>query len=152
MKLVSSVFHEGGSIPSLYTCEGKGINPPLEISSVPPNAKSLVLIMDDPDVPKSLRPSGMFDHWVVFNIPPSTHKIAENATPPGIQGQNTKGQNQYYGPCPPDRQHRYFFKLYALDAMLSLPAGSTKAEVEKAMAPHILAQCQLIGLYEKKRK
>lgn len=151
MKLTSSVFHEGGDIPSLYTCEGQGVNPPLEISSVPAGAKSLVLIMDDPDVPKTRRPSGMFDHWIVFNIPPATHKISENATPPGIQGQNTYGQNQYFGPCPPDRQHRYFFKLYALDATLPLPAGSTKAVVEKAMEGHIIAQCQLMGRYEKKK-
>jgi Raf kinase inhibitor-like YbhB/YbcL family protein len=152
MKLTSSVFPEGGSIPSLYTCEGKGINPPLEISAVPPDAQSLVLIMDDPDVPKSRRPDGMFDHWIVFNMPPTTRQLAENATPPGIQGKNTAGGNAYFGPCPPDREHRYFFKLYALDAQLSLPAGSTKKQVEQAMAPHIIAQCQLMGRYEKKNK
>lgn len=149
MHLTSSAFKEGGIIPSLYTCEGKNINPPLEISGTPSGAKSLVLIMDDPDVPKTVRPDGMFDHWVVFNIPPTTKKIAENSTPPGTQGKNTKGQNQYFGPCPPDKQHRYFFKLYALDKLLDLPAGATKKELEKAMDKHILAQSQLMGLYEK---
>ncbi len=149
MKLTSPAFKEKGIIPSLYTCEGKNINPPLEISGVPPQAKSLVLITDDPDVPKYIRPDGVFDHWVIFNIPPNTHKIVENGTPPGVQGKNSKGDNQYFGPCPPDRQHRYFFKLYALDTLLSIPAASTKKEVEKAMHGHILAECQLMGLYEK---
>lgn len=149
MKLTSSAFKDHGIIPSLYTCEGKNINPPLEISGVPTNAKSLVLINDDPDVPKNLRPDGMYDHWIVFNMPPTIHKIAEHTTPPGIQGRSTNGKNQYVGPCPPDREHRYFFKLYALDTMLSLPAGSTKKEVEAAMHGHIIAECQLMGRYEK---
>ncbi len=149
MKLSSPVFKEGAIIPSVYTCEGKNINPPLEISGQPSNAKSLVLIMDDPDVPASIRPERMYDHWVVYNIPPDTHKIAEHSTPPGIQGRNTGGTNKYYGPCPPDREHRYFFKLYALDRMLDLHPGATKGEVEKAMHGHILAECHLMGRYEK---
>lgn len=149
MRLTSPAFKEGGIIPSLYTCEGKNVNPQLDISGVPPNAKSLVLLNDDPDVPKTLRPDGMYDHWVIFNMPPNTHKIAEHSTPPGIQGKNTGGQNNYTGPCPPDREHRYFFKLYALDAMLDLPAGATKKEVEKAMHGHIIAQTELMGRYEK---
>ena len=150
MKLTSPAFQDGEIIPSLYTCEGKNINPPLEINGVPTAAKSLVLIMDDPDVPAFVRADQMYDHWVLFNIPPKTHKIPEHASsPPGIQGRNTAGANQYTGPCPPDRQHRYFFKLYALDATLHLPAGSTKKEVEKAMEGHILVQSQLVGLYEK---
>lgn len=151
MKLTSTAFSEKGIIPSLYTCEGKNINPPLEISGVPANAKSLVLIMDDPDVPKTLRADGMYDHWVVFNIPPATRKIAENSTPHGVLGQNTGGKNQWIGPCPPDREHRYFFKLYALDKLLDLPAGSTKKQVEQAMKGHILAECQLMGRYEQKK-
>ncbi len=148
MKLTSSAFKEGGIIPSVYTCEGKGINPPLEISHVPPNAKSLVLLADDPDVPKSRRPDGMYDHWVIFNLPPATRHIAENGTPPGLLGKSTNGKNEYVGPCPPDREHRYFFKLYALDTMLALQPGATKKEVEKAMQGHIIAQCQLMGRYE----
>ncbi len=149
MKLTSPAFKEGGIIPSLYTCEGKEINPPLEMTAIPPEAKSLVLIIDDPDVPKSRRPDGMYDHWILFNIPPTTHKIAEHSTPPGMQGKSTNGKNQYVGPCPPDREHRYFFKLYALDTLLDLPPGSTKKEVEAAMQGHVLAQCQLMGRYEK---
>lgn len=149
MKLKSPAFQEGEVIPSLYTCEGKNINPPLEISETPDKTKSLVLIMDDPDVPKNLRPSGMYDHWVVFNIPPSTTKLEESSPPPGIQGKNTGGNNSYIGPCPPDAQHRYFFKLYALDTLLDLKEGVIKEEVEKAMEGHIIEQCQLMGIYEK---
>ena len=121
MRLTSKAFAEGTLIPSIYTCEGKGINPPLEFHNVPANAHSLVLIMDDPDVPASVRADQMWDHWVVFNIPPETKQFSEHATPPGVQGKNTGGQNKYQGPCPPDREHRYFFKLYALDTMLDLP-------------------------------
>ncbi|HSX26453.1 MAG TPA: YbhB/YbcL family Raf kinase inhibitor-like protein [Chlamydiales bacterium] len=149
MKLTSSAFKEGATIPSLYTCEGKSINPPLEISGVPPQAKSLVLIVDDPDVPSFVRADKMYDHWVVFNMPPHTHLIGEHSIPPGQQGRNTAGKNEYIGPCPPDREHRYFFKLYALDKMLELPAGATKKEVERAMHGHIVAQCQLMARYEK---
>ncbi|HLB59407.1 MAG TPA: YbhB/YbcL family Raf kinase inhibitor-like protein [Bdellovibrionota bacterium] len=151
MKLSSSAFKEDSTIPSLYTCEGKGINPPLDIVDVPSGAKSLALIMDDPDVPASLRPDRMYDHWVVFNIPPTTGHIAENSAPFGIQGKNTAGTARYFGPCPPDREHRYFFKLYALDAMLSLHPGATKKELLDAMEGHILSQCQLMGRYEKKQ-
>lgn len=149
MKLTSSAFKEKGIIPSLYTCEGKNINPPLEFQGVPAAAKSLVLIMDDPDVPRTLRPDGMYDHWVVFNIPPATKSIPEHAKPPGIQGMNTAGKSQYIGPCPPDREHRYFFKLYALDTLLQLFATATKKEVEAAMKGHILAHAELMGKYEK---
>jgi Raf kinase inhibitor-like YbhB/YbcL family protein len=149
VRLTSSAFKEGGIIPSLYTCEGKSINPPLEISGIPANAKCLVLIMDDPDVPAYIRPEQMYDHWIVFNIPPDTHKIPENTAPHGIQGKNTAGKNNYIGPCPPDREHRYFFKLYALDKMLDFQAGVTKHQVEAAMNGHILSQCQLMGRYEK---
>jgi hypothetical protein len=149
MKLTSSAFKEGGIIPSIYTCEGKNLNPPLEIRQVPPNAKSLILLMDDPDVPKTLRPDGMFDHWVTYNIPSDTYEIAKGATPPGIQGKNTHGKNEYFGPCPPDREHRYFFKLYALDKMLDLKEGVSKKQVERAMQGHVLAHAQLMGRYEK---
>lgn len=151
MKLSSQSFPNGGIIPSVYTWEGKNINPPLEISDVPKLAKSLVLIMDDPDVPKTLRPSGIFDHWVLSDIPPNTKIIEEDSTPPGIEGKNTSGTNGYKGPCPPDREHRYFFKLYALDTTLHLPSGKTKADVEKAMRGHVLEHCELMGLYEKGR-
>lgn len=149
MKLTSTAFTEGGKIPSKFTCEGQDINPQLHISGVPSHAKSLVLIMDDPDVPEYIRKTRMYDHWVVFNIPPSTREIPENSQPQGIPGKNTGGGLNYKGPCPPDREHRYFFKLYALDCELSLPKGASKEEVENAMQGHILAQTQLMGRYEK---
>jgi Raf kinase inhibitor-like YbhB/YbcL family protein len=149
MQLTSRAFKEGGIIPSIYTCEGKKISPPLEIAGVPPGAKSLCLIMDDPDVPASVRPERMYDHWIVFNMMPNLKSIPENSVPQGLQGRNTSGKNQYIGPCPPDREHRYFFKLYALDKLLDLHVGATKHEVEGAMKGHIIAQCQLMGRYEK---
>jgi len=151
MKLTSPAFREGEIIPSVYTCEGKNWNPPLEIENVPKSAVSLVLIMEDPDVPPSVRSDRMWDHWVIFNIPASEKKIKENSTPPGIQGKNTSGKNQYEGPCPPDREHRYFFNLYALNKSLDLKPGAAKAQVEHAMKDHILASAKLMGRYEKGR-
>ena len=151
MKLTSSAFQNDETIPTVYTCEGENINPPLEISGVPSGAKSLVLIMDDPDVPPSVRADRMWDHWVVFNIPPETHSFPENCSPKGTLGRSTGGELRYEGPCPPDREHRYFFKLYALDCMLSLPEGATKAEVERAMKRRILVSTTLMGRYEKRR-
>jgi Raf kinase inhibitor-like YbhB/YbcL family protein len=151
MKLKSSAFQEGGKIPSKYTCDGQNINPDLEISDVPTHAKSLALIMDDPDVPEWVRKERMYVHWVVVDMPPGTKHIAENSTPPGTVGQNTGGQSNYRGPCPPDREHRYFFKLYALDTMLHLGTTATKDQVEKAMQGHILAEARLMGRYERKK-
>ncbi|MBS0604731.1 MAG: YbhB/YbcL family Raf kinase inhibitor-like protein [Verrucomicrobia bacterium] len=152
MKLTSPAFSEGGKIPSKFTCEGENINPELQISGVPSGAKTLVLIMDDPDVPEFVRKERMYDHWVVFNLYPTTTKILENSQPLGVPGKNTRGTLDYVGPCPPDREHRYFFKLYALDIELSLSRGSTKAEVEAAMEKHIVSQTQLMGRYEKHQK
>lgn len=152
MHLSSPVFSEGGKIPTKYTCEGENINPELNISGVPPNAKSLVLIMDDPDVPEHVRKERMYDHWVVFNMPSTTTRIPERSQPHGTPGKNTSGGLNYVGPCPPDREHRYFFKLYALDCMLNLQKGATKHEVENAIKGHILAQTQLMGRYEKIKK
>jgi Raf kinase inhibitor-like YbhB/YbcL family protein len=147
MKISSPQFVHKGKIPSKFSCDGANINPELHFEEVPAETISLVLIMDDPDVPKSLRADGMYDHWVVYNIPPHVKKIEENKQPPGIQGKNTAGAQKYTGPCPPDREHRYFFKLYALDKMLDLPAGATKKEVEKAMEGHLLAKAELMGTY-----
>lgn len=149
MKLSSPAFSHNGIIPSRYTCEGKNINPPLEISHVPEKTKTLVLIMEDPDVPRSLRADGMWDHWILYNIDPATKEIPENTTLACLHGKTTFGHFRYGGPCPPDREHRYFFKLFALDKILELASGSTKIEVENAMTGHILAQTQLIGRYEK---
>lgn len=149
MRLQSSVFAEGGNIPSRYTCQGEGLSPPLVILDVPAEAKSLVLLMDDPDVPPSVRSDRMWDHWVVYDMPPTTQALKEGTTPPGTEGKNTSGEMGYEGPCPPDREHRYFFKLYALDKKLQLPPGVTKKEVEKAMEGHIVASCHLMGKYKR---
>lgn len=150
MKITSSVFENNGIIPAKYTCDGENISPPLQISGVPAGAKSLALIMDDPDVPKNLRPDGMFDHWVVWNIPANTSVILEGVVPTGAVGKNTGGDARYTGPCPPDREHRYFFKLYVLDTMLSLAAGASKADLEKAMEGRVLAKAELMGRYARK--
>jgi Raf kinase inhibitor-like YbhB/YbcL family protein len=152
MELTSKAFRQGGKIPSSYTCEGTNAHPHLSWSHVPDGTKSFVLIMDDPDVPSFVRKDCMYDHWILFNIPKETRSIEENQTPPGTFGQNTTGKNGYIGPCPPDREHRYFFKLYALDTILDIPQGSSKKEVEKAMEGHILKKAQLMGCYDKKHR
>ena len=152
MRLTSTMFENGGLIPEAYTCDDRNVNPPLTIVEVPEGTVSLALIMDDPDVPKNLLPEGVFDHWVVFNIPPTVREIAEDTPPEGVLGVGTRGDLGYRGPCPPDREHRYFFKLYALDVTLGLSLGSTKAEVERAMAGHIIEQAELMGRYDRARR
>jgi len=154
LKLTSPAFAEGGSIPSRYTCdEDRSLSPALLISGVPAGAKSLVLIMDDPDVPRQLRADGVFDHWTLFNIPADTREIPEGGSV-GIAGANGAGNNAYTGPCPPPQyepsQHRYVFALYALDQMLALQAGASKTAVKAAMHGHILDQTQLMGRYKRK--
>lgn len=152
MTLTSTAFSEGASIPAKYTCDGEQVNPPLSISGVPQEARSLALVMDDPDVPKQLKPDGVFDHWILFNIPPETKEIAMGMTV-GTAGKNGAGKNQYAGPCPPPQYepstHRYVFRVYALDTLLSLGAGATKQEVLDAMQGHILAQAELVGRYKR---
>lgn len=140
--LASPAFVQNGKIPAAFTCDGKDIHPRLEIHGVPADSKSLVLIMDDPDAPV-----GVWDHWVAFNIPPETRVIEEGKEPEGVAGKNSWGRTGYGGPCPPSGTHRYFFKLYALDTLLLLREGAGKREVERAIAGHILAQAELIGLY-----
>lgn len=149
MKLTSPAFENNGKIPPQYTCDGKNVNPPLTISEVPSQAQTLVLIMDDPDVPKRLRADGMWDHWVIFNIPVTVSEIKEGEEPPGVHGVGTSNNLDYFGPCPPDREHRYFFRLYALDTSLNLPEKATKQEVLRAIEGHILAQSVLMGRYER---
>jgi Raf kinase inhibitor-like YbhB/YbcL family protein len=146
MRISSPTFENGKIIPSLFTCEGKNCNPELIFHEVPAQAKSLVLLMDDPDAPK-----GTYDHWVVYNMPPETTHLPANTKPPGIQGKNTNGENGYIGPCPPDREHRYFFKLFALDTLLDLPAGVSKERVLQALRSHVIAECELMGRYELKK-
>ncbi len=149
MKISSPIFEHNQSIPTLYTCDGNNTNPPLAITEVPANAKSLVLIMDDPDVPTFVREDGLWVHWLVWNIDPKTSVIKENTSDFGVVGLNTRGVNAYGGPCPPDREHRYFFKLYALDTTLDLDTATNKDQLEKAMAGHIIEQAELIGLYKR---
>jgi len=145
--LTSPAFSHRGKIPLVYTCDGKNISPPLKITGIPQGTVTLVLIMEDPDVPRHLRADGMWDHWIVFNIPPTTTLIAEGEEPQGVHGKGTGGNLNYYGPCPPDREHRYFFRLYALDHELDLPQGSSKAEVKQSLKGHVLAETSLEGLY-----
>src|SRR5437899_11902207 len=110
MKITSSAFQEGGNIPSKFSCDGADTSPPLQISDIPSGAKSLVLIIDDPDAP-----SGLFTHWAVWNISPQTSTIDEGRTPKGVQGTNDSGKSGYGGPCPPSGTHRYYFKIFATD-------------------------------------
>ena len=144
LKVISTVFSHNGHIPSEYTCDGKDINPPIEVSNIPEGTKTLALIMEDPDAPR-----GTFDHWLVWNISPN-EAIAEQANP-GISGTNDFGKTGYGGPCPPSGVHRYFFKIYALDAKLDLLAGADKNALLEAMTDHILAEGVIMGLYQKKK-
>ncbi len=159
MNISSSAFQNNTAIPTKFTCDGERINPALEFSDVPTETKSLALIMDDPDAPM-----GEFVHWVVFNLPTDTINIAadvnQGQTParqsqaPGVAGgpastigKNSGNQNNYFPPCPPSGRHRYIFRLFALDTMLSLGANASKKDVVDAMKNHILAEAELIGLY-----
>jgi len=148
MKLSSPAFKEGELIPSKFTCDGEGINPTLNFSGIPAKTQSLVLIMDDPDVPKSMIPSGEFVHWLNWEIAADSKGIPEGT---GKNGVNGTGKPGYMGPCPPDREHRYFFKLYALDTKLAGPFAN-KMALEKAMEGHVLQKAELIGKYERVKK
>jgi Raf kinase inhibitor-like YbhB/YbcL family protein len=146
LSIASPAFSHNGMIPSKYTCDGADVNPPLSIGNIPEKSWSLALVVDDPDAPV-----GTWVHWVVWNIGPGTKVIPENSVPKGaLQGTNDFRKQSYGGPCPPSGTHRYFFKLYALDASLSLKSGATKAQLEEAIKGHVLAQAELIGLYRRK--
>lgn len=146
MKIESAAFQHNQSIPSKHTCDGQNVNPPLTFSDIPAEAKSLVLINDDPDAP-----AGTWVHWTVWNISPTTTQIPENSVPQGaVEGITSFRKPGYGGPCPPSGTHRYFFKLYALDRTLDLDQSATKQELEKAMEGHIVTQTELIGLYNRK--
>lgn len=146
MNLSSAAFGNNQLIPEKYTCQGAGINPPIDIADVPAEAKSLVLIVDDPDAT-----SGTFTHWMVWNIDPATQTIEEGKVPAGaIEGNTSIGRPGYVGPCPPSGTHRYFFKLFAIDIILSIGADSSVDKLESEMAGHVISQGQLIGLYQKK--
>lgn len=144
MKLTSPEFKSGGNIPSVYTCDGRNISPPLQISDAPEGTKSLALVVDDPDAP-----GRTFDHWIVWNIPQETTEIPEGKQPEGTPGENDFGDLTYGGPCPPSGTHTYRFKLYALDARLELGEGSSKEQLQQEMEGHVLADTLLEGNYSR---
>jgi Raf kinase inhibitor-like YbhB/YbcL family protein len=146
MKITSSAFQEGASIPSKFSCDGANTSPPLQIADVPLGAKSLALIVDDPDAP-----SGLFTHWTVWNISPQINAIAEGSAPKGVLGTNDFGKSGYGGPCPPSGTHRYYFKIFALDRELDLPFGAKRGQLDEAMKGHIVAQGELMGRYSRKK-
>lgn len=153
MIITSSAFTEGSMIPSKYTCDERDISPPLEWKDVPAGTKSFALICDDPDAP-----GGIWVHWVVYNIPSNISKLDENVKPElefknsMMQGNNDWPKIGYGGPCPPSGTHRYYFKLYALDTILSLKPGASKAHLLNAMRGHVLAEAQLMGKYKRQGK
>lgn len=148
MKIISRKFQNNENIPAKHTCDGENINPSLEVLEVPENAKSLVLIVDDPDATRGYT----WLHWTVWNILPDTKEIAENSVPTGaVEGKTDFGKSGWGGPCPPTGRHRYFFKLFALDAILDLPQGASLDELQKAMEGHILDKAELVGLYSRQK-
>ena len=153
--LSSSAFAAGQSIPSLHTCEGEDVSPPLAWTAPPPGTRSLALIVDDPDAPDPAAPRMVFAHWVLYGLPPVSGALAQgvpaSALPAGTrQGTNDFRRAGYGGPCPPIGRHRYFFKLFALDVVLPDLGAATKAELERAMQGHVLATAELIGTYQKR--
>ena len=152
-KLTSSAFAEGGAIPAKYTCDGAEASPPLAWSGVPAGAKSLALVVDDPDAPDPKAPKMTWVHWVLYDIPPGATGIAEGAKPPAgtKDGVNDWGRTGYGGPCPPIGRHRYFHKLYALDTLLPDLKRPSKAQLQAAMRGHVIAEARLIGTYQKHR-
>ncbi len=155
-EITSTAFENKENIPSIYTCDGEDISPPLNWKSLPEKTKSLVLIVDDPDAPDPRNPRMTWVHWVVYDIPATRGSFPEKVPANiaikggGIQGKSDFKRPGYGGPCPPIGKHRYFFKLYALDTLLNLAGGKTKKEIKKAMKGHVLEKVELIGLYRKK--
>ena len=146
ISVTTPAFQAGGDVAAKFTCNGANVNPELKINGVPNEAKSLVLIVDDPDAPR-----GLFTHWIVWNIDPKATDIGENSAPAGgIQGTNDFGKRNYGGPCPPSGTHRYFFKIFALDAKVDLKPSARRAELDAAMRGHILAQSELMARYSHK--
>ena len=145
--LTSPSFKSNEKIPAKFTCEGQNLNPSLNFGNLPAGTKQLVLTMHDPDVPKDLVPSGNFDHWFVWDLPANSTGIAEGAG--STMGLNGTGNPGYLGPCPPDREHRYFFRPYAINITLQGKTFKDRAAVEAAIRGHILAQSELVGRYDK---
>ena len=146
MTIASPAFQQGGEIPAKFTCDGSNTSPPLQITGVPAEAKTLVLIADDPDAP-----GGLFTHWLVWNIPARTNSIAEGTPPKGAHGTNDFGKSGYGAPCPPSGAHRYYFRILALDRELALPSGAKRSQLDAAMKDHVIAQGELIGRYARKK-
>jgi Raf kinase inhibitor-like YbhB/YbcL family protein len=144
-KLSSPAFQDSGAIPAKFTCQGENVSPELNWSEAPANTQSYALIMDDPDAP-----GGTFTHWVLFDIPADTVRLAEGATAIGVDGKNNVDRTGYFGPCPPSGIHRYYFRLYALDVpSLNLKAGASRSEVEAALKNHVSGVAETMGRYEK---
>jgi Raf kinase inhibitor-like YbhB/YbcL family protein len=151
LSLTSPVFNEGGSIPLNYTCDGENVSPELHIDNVPEGTKSFVLVMDDPDIPdfvKKERGIEKFNHWALYNIPAETRVLKEGEII-GMSGVNGRGEAKYTGPCPPDREHRYMFRLYAVTGQLNFLKAPTLDEVETAARGMMLASSTLIGTYKR---
>jgi Raf kinase inhibitor-like YbhB/YbcL family protein len=152
LTVLSPAFSDHGPVPAVYSCDGENVAPPLGWSGAPPHTAAFALIVDDPDAPDPAAPKRTFVHWVLYDIPAAVPEIAEGATagtlPDGArEGRNDEGSLGYTGPCPPVGRHRYFFKLYALDAPLGDLGEPTKAELERAMEGHVLERAQLVGTY-----
>ncbi len=155
MTISSLSFQNGAGIPSKHTCEGSNVSPALAWQGVPDRAKALVLIVDDPDAPDPKAPRMTWVHWVLFNLPPSCTGLAEGVAAANLPAGTRQGLNDwkragYGGPCPPIGEHRYFFKLYAVDRPLPDMVHATKADVEKAMEGHVVEQAVLMGTYQKR--
>jgi Raf kinase inhibitor-like YbhB/YbcL family protein len=146
IKITSAAFQQGENIPAKFTCDGANANPPLQFQGIPSAAQSLVLIVDDPDAP-----GGLFTHWLLWNIDPKTNSVGEGSVPKGVKGTNDFGQTGFGGPCPPSGTHRYFFKIFALDRALDLPAGAKRSQLDAQMHGHIIAQGELMGRFARKK-
>lgn len=145
MKISSPAFSYNGKIPQQYTCEGQNINPPLKIEEIPQNTQSLALIMEDPDAV-----SGIWVHWIIYNIPPKISQILENQVPPGVEGTISFGNQGYGGPCPPNiPPHRYFFKLFALDTEITAREPINAQELREKMTGHVIDSAEIVGIYQK---
>ena len=154
LTITSPAFFHNSEIPAEFTCDGLDISPPLEWTGVPGEAKSLALIVEDPDAPDPAAPKMVWVHWILYNFPPTTTGFTQGVDPQDLptgtlQGKNNWKQTSYGGPCPPIGRHRYFFRLFAVDTLLPDLNGPTKEELEKAMADHILEQSELIGTYQR---
>jgi len=147
LKISSSAFADNGQMAAKYSCDGEGVNPPLTFSNIPPKTQSLALIVEDPDIPEQFKaqvPGGVFDHWLLWDIAADSKGFAEGGEKRGI---NAGGQPGFFPACPPDKAHRYFFKLFALDKKLTGTEIKNKADLQRAMAGHIIQQAEMIGMY-----